>query len=214
MNFPKKTALATLLLLSTANSFAAATAELTITGTVAPGACSFNFTTNNGVINYTIDPTTLSPTDETDLEPKEMAYTIGCTAPIKVATTWMDNRADSRFNDSSFGLGKHEGVNIGRYQVMSKGTATGDGNSLRPIAQDTDMNGSNWIILDSNVSLLHPSTRYMSFMANGSPTIEPVALQNYSGTFAVKTTINPTNPLNMSTQVKLDGSSTVSLHYP
>lgn len=214
MNFPKKTALATLLLLSTANAFAADTAELTITGTVAPGACSFNFTTNNGVINYTIDPTTLSATAETDLETKEMAYTIGCMAPIKVATTWMDNQADSSPNLSSFGLGKQGSADIGHYQVMSKGLATGDGNSLRPIAQDTDMNGTNWIILDDNVSLLNPSMRYMSFTANGNPTNEPVELKNYSGTFAVKTTINPTNTLNMSTQVKLDGSSTVTLHYP
>lgn len=214
MNFPKKTALATLLLLSATNAFAAGIAELTITGTVAPGACSFNFTTNNGVINYTIDPTTLSPTDETDLEPKEMAYTIGCTAPIKVATTWMDNQADSRPDDFSFGLGKHEGVKIGYYKVMSKRTATGDGSTVNVIAQDTDMNGGNWITLDESVPLLHPSTRYMSFMANGNPTIEPAELQNYSGTFVVKTTINKTSTLNMNTQVKLDGSSTVSLHYP
>ena len=215
MSFSRKVMLGSVLLLS-ATSVLANTADLRVIGTIAPSACTPVF--NGGAtVDYGIIPnTSLSSTEQTTLAPKDIGYTITCNGPVPIYTSWSDGRsgtavpggADVRDN---FGLGTHGGANIGRYTIRNIATAsTGDGNPVRVIQRNTSTQG--WFAASPDGGeVTAGGTRNYSFAPVG--TLVPGAYTVFVGSLRVTPTIAATSTLNMSTEVVLDGLSTMTVNY-
>ncbi|PMY30932.1 hypothetical protein C1Y35_30880 [Pseudomonas sp. GW456-L14] len=213
MNFPKKVMLGSVLLLG-ATSVLADNADLRVIGTIAPSACTPVFT-GGATVNYgAIPPASLGQTTETTLAARDVAYTITCNAPLVISTTWRDARAGTATTGAApainyFGLGQHDGTNIGRYQIANvvAGT-TADGNAVDVIQKNTATGP--WIL--SNLgTVANDGIRQYSYAPVG--TLVPGAYSTYAGTIRVTSVITPTQNLNMNTEVTLDGLSTMTVNY-
>lgn len=212
MSFSKKALLGSLLALSTTSVFAVDSADLRVIGTIAPGACTPTFT-GGGTIDYgVITIASLSQTAETALSPRSIGYTITCNAPIPISLTWGDSRGGSVTAPSAarFGLGTHSGANIGRYTIQSIVAGTlGDGAAVALLQRANPTTawspGSN-TIFNANDGLLATS-----FAEIGERV--PNAYSTYTGTLSVITTINPLQGLDTTTEITLDGLSTMTVNY-
>src|SRR5450830_271670 len=121
MRFPKKIVLASFLLLSTTSAFAVDTAELIVTGTIRPAACTPTFTGGGTVAYGDIPIASLSATEATKLAEKTISYTITCDAPISLGYEMIENRTGTEAaipgwgTSTVFGLGLQGGNRIGGY---------------------------------------------------------------------------------------------------
>ncbi|MDR6165561.1 DUF1120 domain-containing protein [Pseudomonas fluorescens] len=211
----KSKALLTMLMLASASPvFAAATADLRITGTVTPAACTPVFA-NGGVLDFgNIAAGSLKSTDYTSLPPREITYTITCNAPIAIATTWVDNRADSVGPDfvpnHDFGLGKQGAANIGAYTMAHIGSQTSaDGSTVDLIIANT---GSSVWANNSSGNMQVMRNTMVSYAPTG--TLIPGAYTTYSGALTVPVVLSPMNTLDVTTQIDLDGLATMEVVYP
>src|SRR5450830_1549672 len=134
MRFPKKIVLASFLLLSTTSAFAVDTAELIVTGTIRPAACTPTFTGGGTVAYGDIPIASLSATETTKLAEKTISYTITCDAPISLGYDMLDNRSDTevlargQFSATVFGLGLQGSARVGGYTIETDlPSLTGDG---------------------------------------------------------------------------------------
>lgn len=208
MNFPRKTLLASLLLLSATNVFAVDTAILKVIGTIAPTACTPVFA-SGGTVDYGLIPTaSLSPTVATNLATKPISYTVTCDAAIPIAMAWTDARngtapAVSAFN---FGLGKQDANNIGQYNIKIV-SGTGDGTPVDMIISDS---GHPWSA-GAGTNVQHDYDRLTSFATAG--TVVPGSFMEYAGNFDVTATIAPTSTLDLSRTITLDGLATLEIRY-
>ncbi|MEB0047321.1 MULTISPECIES: DUF1120 domain-containing protein [unclassified Pseudomonas] len=214
MRFQTKALFATLMLASASSAFAASTADLKVIGTVIPGACTPVFA-GGGVVDYgKISASDLSATATSNLQSRQIAYTITCDAPIVVGTSWVDNRLSSAslVNEQVFGLGT-QGVNkIGFYTLRTvPGQTLADGVVADSIVSD-GLSGV-WIpsATDANVITQGARNRIYSFAAPG--TLIPAAHTTYSGAVSVAASIAPTNTLDLATPITLDGLSTMEVRY-
>ncbi|WP_447776815.1 DUF1120 domain-containing protein [Pseudomonas chlororaphis] len=212
MNFPKKVMLGSVLLLGATSVFAD-TADLRVTGTIAPGACTPVFV-GGAVVDYGIIPiSSLSKTEVTAIGTKDIGYTITCNAPIPISTTWTDSRAGTASAASvyNFGLGNHNGVPIGLYTMNFRNGATADGNPVDIIERLTP--GSAWINNNSGGAYngVGHDGREHSYASPG--TLSPGAYSVYTGVLAVTARINRTDALDLTTEVTLDGLSTMTVNY-
>jgi hypothetical protein len=210
MNFPKRLMLGSVLLLG-ATSVLADTVDLRVIGTIAPGACT-PVISGGATIDYGLIPiSTLNNAAATTLASHDVGYTISCNAPIPIFTTWSDARAGSVTSPNlrSFGLGTHGG-NIGYYNIsyVVSGT-TGDGNPITLISKQTA--GGNWLPGATIVTAFTDTVHQTSFAPLSS--LVPGAYSVYAGTLRVTATINPTGTFDTTTDVALDGLSTMTINY-
>ncbi|WP_371355679.1 DUF1120 domain-containing protein [Pseudomonas chlororaphis] len=211
MNFPKKVMLGSVLLLG-ATSVLADTADLRVIGTIAPGACTPVFA-GGATVDYGVIPlSSLSQTAATTLAPHEIGYTITCNAPISISTNWSDSRAGtvSTPNVNLFGLGTHNGVNIGNYrtvQIVAGATADGNPVSLIQRANPT----AAWTAGGNTINVASNGLVEVSYAPVG--TVVPGAYSEYAGMLRVTATIDPVQNLDTSTEVTLDGLSTMTVNY-
>jgi hypothetical protein len=210
MNFSKKMMLGTVLALS-ATSVLADTADLRVIGTIAPSACTPVFA-GGAVVDYgVIPPASLGQTTGSTLAAHDVNYTITCNAPLPISTTWSDMRAGTPDLPglASFGLGTHNGVNIGRYSLANivAGT-TADGNPVDVIQQNNP--GSAWVKA-TTADIANDGIRQYSYAQVGS--LVPGNYSVYAGAIRVTAYITPTQNLDMSTQITLDGLSTMTVNY-
>ncbi|UVL63611.1 hypothetical protein LOY54_10230 [Pseudomonas sp. B21-032] len=158
-----------------------------------------------------LPPATLGQTTETVLASRDVGYTITCNAPVSISTTWADARAGTVDgpNINRFGLGSHKGVNIGRYIIanVTAGT-TADGNPVAVIQKNTPADA--WFGATAG-TVANDGLRQYSYAPVG--TLVPGAYSTYAGTIRVTATINPTQNLDMSTEITLDGLSTMTVNY-
>lgn len=214
MRFPTKALLVSLILASASNAFAASTAELKVIGTVIPGSCTPVFA-GGGTVDYgKISAGNLSATAVSILQPRQIAYTITCDAPIVIATSWVDNRLSSAYNpvESVFGLGTQGAAKIGRYRMkVTPAETLADGAAVDTIT--TDGAGGVWTSSAAvgNIITQGSRDRIFSFAAPG--TLVPAAYTTYAGAISVLAQIAPTDTLDMTAPVVLDGLSTMEVRY-
>ncbi|MGE1154553.1 DUF1120 domain-containing protein [Pseudomonas kitaguniensis] len=212
MNFPKKLVLGSLLLLGANSAFALDRAELTVIGTIAPTACTPTFA-GGGIVDYGLIPSsTLDPAVATVLATRSISYTIHCDAPISVGTSWTDERSGSSpiDNTSNFGLGMQGANKIGSYTLRQlTADATGDGASVNLVFRNGTTGA--WAQADASSSQLNNGTRMQSYAP--LTTLVPGAYTDFGGTIQVITSIAPTNTLDLTTAVTLDGLSTMTVRY-
>lgn len=212
MNFPKKALIGSLLLMSATSVFAVDTADLTVIGTIAPTACTPTFA-GGGVVDYGNIPTaSLSPTVRTTLAAMPIAYTIHCDAPISVGTSFTDSRAASStggVNLNLFGLGMQGANKIGNYSIAHVLTAaTGDGAPVAVIQRTAP--GGAWVAPTNGFASGDGVVVY-SFAPTG--TLVPGTYSDFGGSLNIAATIAPTDTLDLSSSITLDGLSTMTVRY-
>ncbi|MEB0047318.1 MULTISPECIES: DUF1120 domain-containing protein [unclassified Pseudomonas] len=209
-----KITLAAVMVVSAHTVLAASTADLHIVGTVVPGACTPVFV-GGGVVDYgSIAASDLSATTNTTLQPRSLAYTIACEAPVVIGTSWTDDRLASALsvNEQIFGLGSQSSNKIGYYTVRNVPSQTwADGVLVDSISSDGGSGLWTSSAAVGNVITQGSRNRLYSFAAPG--TLIPAAHMNYSGGLTITATIAPTGTLDMTAPVTLDGLSTMEVRY-
>lgn len=204
--------LCSLFFVMTTDSLAAQSVGLIVSGTIRPPACNISIPTNGGVVDLgDINPATdLAATGETLLPVQELYPEINCSSVIKVAVEFLDNRADSVSPDISapyaYGLGfDQSGTPIGGYRLrMPPSTFITNTGGLTH--QKSTDGGQTWAYNEwSQAGWLYTS--------NGNQGSGPVAFQSATFKVEVYPYIAPKQFLDLSQEIVLDGSVTLSLYY-
>jgi hypothetical protein len=211
MKFKTKSILAAVILAGVTNVFAGSTAQLKVIGTLLPSACDVDFA-GGGIVDYGyIFATDLSATNTTQLQPRTIGYTIVCNAPITIATSWTDQRTNSvsAVTRWRFGLGLQGTNKIGYYSISNvNGQVTVDGAGVEHIWADGL--GQPWNSQPGNMTNTVDG-QVVSYTLPGNRA--PVAGINYVGNLQIEANIAPTNTLDMTTPVVLDGLATMEVFY-
>lgn len=216
MDLTEKTLFGSFFLLSTTFAFAVDTANLRVIGSIAPAACTPTFA-GGGTIDYGhILTASLSPTAVTTLASKSINYTIGCDAPVVIATSWSDARTSSAMANGNipiqlaFGLGKQGVASIGSYSISPDNTATADGDLVDLIGRD---NNGAWGHVTSTP--IHASNQSYNRVHAYAPagTLVPGAFKNFAGTISVFPYIAPTSTLDLTNSIALDGLASMVIRY-
>lgn len=226
----KKGVLATALAMSVNTAMAAQSIDIKVTGKILPSSCTPSFPSGGGVADFgSMKVSSLNSTSETPLaDMKEIPVTITCEEATRVAVKFTDSRDDSSPTESIkmgngflgspayvFGLGLYNDKKIGAYALAlsrTQGINTNDtGESLYPMAsvdagKTWGTKGIDYLQITSNNSEIY------GFSTERSGT-ELSAQSKINFKVAVSATINPTNDLNVTDEVTLDGLTNVELVY-
>ena len=195
-----------LALFGSASAFAASTVDLTVTGLIVPSACTPSLS-NGGVIDHgKISAQDLSPDVDTQLPNHQMTLTVACDGTIAMALNAIDNRAGSATDmEYLFGLGLINGTQkLGSFRIFAD-DAIADGIPAKTIiSRDA---GESW-----EADYLWSPNRYFSVAAQDGP-LQPIPIKNLSTTLTIGTFIAPSNNLDLSNEVSIDGSATLEVKY-
>jgi type 1 fimbria pilin len=132
---------------ATTSALAAESADLSVTGAIRPTACDVSVSTNQ-LDSGTIPARTLSQTDMTVLDSRQVTVNVSCDAGTALAISTADGRAGTAQAGAlraisadipdtfAYGLGEVDGRRIGAYAV-SLGDATVDGAAGNRLRKDT-----------------------------------------------------------------------------
>lgn len=226
----KKGVLATALAMSVNTAMAAQSIDIKVTGKILPSSCTPAFPSGGGVADFgTMKVASLNSTSMTPLaDIKEIPVTITCEEATRVAVKFTDARDDSSPTESvkidsnfagspffMFGLGLYNDKKIGAYALAlyrTQGVNTNDtGESLYPMAsvdagKTWGVKGIDYLQITSNNSEIYG---FSTDRSGGE--LSPQSKINFK--VAVSATINPTNDLNVTDEVTLDGLTNVELVY-
>ncbi|SEE91846.1 DUF1120 domain-containing protein [Pseudomonas migulae] len=190
------------------------TREATLRARFAPAACEPGLS-NGGVVAFgTLSKNDLSPDKSTRLPPRSLNLRVGCDAPTSFALIMHDNRSGSATVDSDihYGLGKdNRNNNIGLYSLNVDPASTSADGLARLHLIDSTTGGMAWSTAGS-VSVPISKSRYLGFTDNLGMA-GPALIQNLSTTVTVEAVIAPTNSLDLSSAIDLDGAGTIEIIY-
>jgi type 1 fimbria pilin len=200
------------------NAFAGPTAQLTITGTIAPVACVPSFAGGGAIDFGKIATSSLKRDERTGLKSKTVAYNLECDAPVAMGVSWKDERAGTAAATGKdtkhlyFGLGKGGGANIGSYTLLQ------DKDLVRGDAEVVDLlhgvGGASWALASSVTDGFFENSdgaSWHSFAVKGST--NPGAFTKVSGSLIVTPYIAPSKDLDVSKEIVLDGLATMEVRY-
>ncbi|ELE9015426.1 DUF1120 domain-containing protein [Enterobacter cloacae] len=226
----KKGMLATVLAMSVNTAMAAQSIDIKVTGKILPSSCTPSFPSGGGIADFgTMKVASLNSTSMTPLaDLKEIPVTINCEEATRVAVKFTDARDDSSPTESvkmgngfsgspfnMFGLGMYNDKKIGAYTLAlfrNQGANTnGNGDSLYPLLSIDG--GETWLVKGTDYMQINSdNSEIYAFTldtANGVPS--PESKINFK--VAVSATINPTNDLNVTDELTLDGLTNIELVY-
>lgn len=207
MKFARKIFAGALLVLSTSGAFAAESADIRVTGELTPGACTIGFA-NSGTVDYgKINKSALNQKSPTRLERKTIGYEITCDAPTRVALRGSNFTPDTQWG-STFSLGNKNGVETGAFSIALHSNPNVDG-ATSTFIRSTDADQDNWLEFPPDTGLSFKAQKF-SF---GSRNLGPLAFENATGEFAIYPIINPTDDLDFSSTIQMDGLATMTLEY-
>lgn len=186
-------------------ALAASSTDLTVTGTITPSACTPSLS-GNGVVDYgKISAKDLKQDTSTTLEDRRVTLSVACDATTKFALKGIDNRTGSSGLNSMFGLGKINGTqNIGRYMLIME-SAIADGAAVQPIKSKDGQTG--W-----HGHLFWMPGDYASVGALDDFS-QPLSVQDLTLELALQTSIFRADGLDLTNEVKIDGSATLEMKY-
>ena len=189
--------------------------EATLRARFAPAACEPALS-NGGVVDFgTLSAKDLNSDKSSRLPPKSLTLSVSCDAPTTFALIMHDNRSGSAPTSSEgyYGLGTDNHNNkIGMYSVSVEPTGTRADSFARVYQTRSTTGGGSWSTSSIN-ALSIGKTDYMGFtdsVGNGSG---PVLIQNLSTTLTVDAVIAPTNSLDLSSAIDLDGAGRIETIY-
>lgn len=230
----KKGMLASALAVVASSAMAASSVDIQVTGKIVPASCTPAFISGGGIADYgTISVSSLNATSTTPLaDVKIIPISITCEEATRVAVTFNDAHADSgptqvvpstSFIDAEFGreayqtagLGMYNGKKIGAYSLaiqMTKGAVTNDaGDELYPTASRD--NGTSWATTGGERYLKVSTDKSELYSFSDTLGGTPVAQTKVNFNVGVAAMINPTDDLNITDEVTLDGLTNVELVY-
>lgn len=210
MNKPLSLLTAALLLTGASSAFAASSTDLTVTGSITPGACTPSLA-NGGVVDYgKIPAKDLKPTSHTPLENKAVQLTVNCNASKQFAISFIDQKENtaSEGGNWAFGLGlTRANEKLGRYRLGFR----------NPVA-DTSVvtlwsgdKGVTWArFLENHVT---GRDQWIAFGNANAGVWTPDFLQAVTVDITLDTAIAPANSLTLTDEVALDGAATLQIEY-
>lgn len=215
-----------------ATSMSAMAVEVKVSGTITPAACTPSIP-GSAEVNYgTISPTLLSATAYTLLDEQELEISLLCDAPAKMGFSVQNGRLGSMAGVTAEGVGGAGRVPVSMFGSTSTdgaGLGTGGtggtqkigGYGIRLMGVTTDTNPADviskgsaettWVKNASGSLYEAAKIRQTSWAKPGE--VLPVAFTEMKGTLKVQAYINKKSELDTATEVKLDGSTTISLVY-
>ena len=195
---------ASVLLLNSANTFAASSVDLTVKGLIVPSACTPSLS-GRGVIDHgKISAKDLNSDRITVIGNHSLSMAVNCDAPILFALHSIDNRTGSGLA-TDYGLGFiNDTQKLGRYSLTLRNPVTGDGTVVQTI-------GSYDLKTWYQEKFWDPGM-YMSVAAMDDDT-QPVPVQDLNVDLEVQTIINRADGLDLSNEVNIDGSATLEVKY-
>lgn len=203
MYFPKKTLLASLLMISASSALAVDT--LTVTGTIDPPGCDINL----GLVTIDYGDITLAESGPTTLPEKTVTYSVDCGAmSTPISLSWEDNRSVGS-GTGSFGIKALDGgAAIGSYAIEQIETSSiVDGVPSHLLQRQSG--GASWgVVAGTSIVVSEPGleiTHAVTETIPGAPTSGTI----FTGEYVVKSTLN--EGLNVGNGITLDGQATVTV---
>ncbi|AFQ50031.1 DUF1120 domain-containing protein [Burkholderia cepacia] len=185
----------------------ASAADLSVSGRIQPGACSLTLGNGGTVDMGTISRKGLKGAEATVFNQHAISLAIQCQTPTKVAFRALDNRPGTSFQGAGFGLGASGGKSVGHYYLMPL-NRIGDGVKLVQLVD----RGLGWEVTGGTTSTGGIAPSWLSSWAELGHTL-PRAFQSISSTLGVSIRIAPTEDLDLSQEIAIDGSATMELVY-
>ena len=193
------------LLLATTTTFAASTVELTVKGLIVPSACTPTLP-RGGVIDHgKISAKDLNPDGITVIGNHSLSMTVVCEGQTLIALHSEDNRKGSSISNSDYGLGLINGSQKLGHYTLKMTDPIADGVAVQSIAS---INGQdNWYL-----EKFWDPALYMA-VADMSDASQPLPVQELHLNLEVQTLINRADSLDLSNEVQIDGSATLTVTY-
>jgi hypothetical protein len=210
------TLFATMLLISAAPAvFAASAVDLSIKGLITPAACTPNLS-NNGLVDYgKISRQDLSVDKRTKLRDQTLNFSLQCNSPARFALLMRDNRDGSAIVNSEiyYGLNHdNSGNKIGLYSLNFDPASTVVDEWPQVYRTDSTTGGVAWSSSSSR-SIPIGARSYLGFTDVAGSSAGPIGIQSLTSLVTVETVIAPTSELDLSADVRLDGSATLDVVY-
>jgi len=195
-----------LMLLGSATSFAASTVDLTVTGLIVPSACTPSLSDGGHIDHGKISAKDLNPDRFTQVGSHDMTLTVTCDGTTVIAIHAIDNRAgSSSIPAEAFGLGfANDNQPLGHY-FLGAYDAVADGAPMQTIISADG--GDTW----TETGRWYPG-RYVSAASPDTP-LQPAPLKELTAKLAMTTWIEPTDSLDLSDDIPIDGSATLEVKY-
>ncbi|QJI30867.1 DUF1120 domain-containing protein [Pseudomonas sp. ADAK18] len=194
-----------LMLLGSANTFAASTVDLTVKGLIVPSACNPDLSSGGVIDHGKISAKDLQTDKPTLIGTHVMTLVMVCDSAISVALHSIDNRSGSSLLPTGYGLGLINGdQKLGWFTLMLRNPVA-DNVQVQPIAS---LDGGNTWYGESTWD----AGLFMS-MASMSDDTQPVPMKELAVELVVNTSIAATDSLDLSNEVTLDGSATLEVKY-
>nr|WP_319526825.1 DUF1120 domain-containing protein [Pseudomonas laurentiana] len=210
MNLFRHLLLSSACLLGATSAFASERADFRVKGVISPTPCTPLL---DGMIDYgAIKATNLNPTEHTQLPEKTLNYRILCESRKMVAVSWTDARkgtASDTPNDYAFGLGRQGSNNIGKYFITNNATITADQTMVNMLYKLSGTPSE----FQTGPDRYKFGTHTTHAFAPHGPDASPGAYATIASSIKVDTHIAPTNDLDLSNDIELDGLATMTLHY-
>ncbi|WP_295543337.1 DUF1120 domain-containing protein [uncultured Pseudacidovorax sp.] len=207
----------------------AATANLTVSGTITPEACAITLG-SSGTVDYgALSAVTVKSygvaTSAYSAPPKTIALNVTCSAPTAVSLAWTDNRSSSVVNFDGvaanntvrFGLGTSGTTNIGAYQLDFTGlqvSATASGTPAAPAGYLTRTTGTTGAWSAASGLTAQWVTPGLSLgMKTSATDATPPAISTISGNLSVYSYFSKALVDSATSAITLNGQSTVTLEY-
>lgn len=186
------------------HALAASTADLTVTGSITPIACTPSFSSGGIVDIGKKSSGDLNQTSNTLIDTTPIQLTMACDGKTLFTLKSIDNNDGTAFG-SGFGVGLDPDDNpLGQFNIRVM-NATADTVAVQAVGS-TD-NGNTWAAQNT----LTKDT-LSSVAATGTPGTR-IEVQNLAMALEIDTYIARADSLNLTTEVAIDGSATIEVGY-
>lgn len=187
-------------------ALAASSTDLTVTGLITPNACTPTLSGGGIVDHGKLSAKDLFLDKPTALPFETLQLAVNCDAATAFRLLPSDNRSGTGDGHNQFGLGYINGdQKLGSFDVRLMAPMA-DGVAVRPIHSVT--NGNTWFAY-ADLQNKHLT----AFGAIGGP-ITPIAVKDLQTDLRVSTAIARADSLDLTNEVALDGSVTITMAYP
>ncbi|HEF4757828.1 TPA: DUF1120 domain-containing protein [Pseudomonas putida] len=189
--------------------------EATLRARFAPAACE-PVLSNGGLVDFgKISKTDLNADKSTRLPPRSLMLRVGCDAPTSFALVMHDNRSGSATVNSEiyYGLGMDSRNNkIGLYSLNIDPASASADSFARLYRTDSTTGGTGWSTSSASPIPIGQNS-YLGFTDSAGSSAGPVMIQNLNTSVTVDAVIAPTNSLDLSSAINLDGAGTIEIIY-
>ena len=187
-------------------ALAASSTDLTVTGAITPNACTPTLSGGGIVDHGKLSAKDLNQDKPTNLPFETLQLAVNCDAPVAFRLLPTDNKSGTRTGNNQFGLGYiNVDQKLGSFDVRFM-APIGDGVAVSPLGSPD--NGNTW-----KNEVYFFNEKLSAFGALGGPTT-PIAIKDLQTDLRIWTAIARADSLDLTNDVLLDGSVTLTIDYP